>query len=214
MGGQSFASPHPDWVHQSSGEAKKHLQLDLSTSIGLEIKRFSFSFMSSYRDHRGPPRDGGCRGGGLNISAPTGSVCLTDEHQRNRRRLQPCGLLCLRRATADPSNKPRSCCLILRDPARHCGKVPWHLLKHETAPHISHNVERVSSLISFSFCSQLFTFWRLYLLPSFQIRKGNDLLWSTWDPEVASSGFLSSLIRRKRGNRREMPFSGSTWGQK
>lgn len=38
--------------------------------------------------------------------------------------------------------------------------------------------------------------------------------WSTCAPVVASSGFLSSLIRRKRGNLREMPFSGSTWRQK
>lgn len=38
-------------------------------------------------------------------------------------------------------------------------------------------------------------------------------IWGTWAPVVASSGFLSSLIRRKRGNLREMPFSGSTWEQ-
>lgn len=29
--------------------------------------------------------------------------------------------------------------------------------------------------------------------------------------DVASSGFLSSLMRKKRGNLREMPFTGSTW---
>lgn len=40
-----------------------------------------------------------------------------------------------------------------------------------------------------------------------------QVIWRTWAPVVASSGFLSSLIRRKRGNLREMPFSGSTWGQ-
>lgn len=39
------------------------------------------------------------------------------------------------------------------------------------------------------------------------------LMSPTWAADVASSGFLSSLIRRKRGNLREMPFSGSTWGQ-
>lgn len=39
------------------------------------------------------------------------------------------------------------------------------------------------------------------------------VIWRTCAPVVASSGFLSSLIRRKRGNLREMPFSGSTWGQ-
>lgn len=33
----------------------------------------------------------------------------------------------------------------------------------------------------------------------------------TCAPVVASSGFLSSLIRRNRGKRREIPLSGSTW---
>jgi hypothetical protein len=32
----------------------------------------------------------------------------------------------------------------------------------------------------------------------------------TWEAEVASSTFLSSLILKKRGKRREIPFSGST----
>ncbi len=40
-----------------------------------------------------------------------------------------------------------------------------------------------------------------------------QVMWCTCAPVVASSGFLSSLMRRKRGNLREMPFSGSTWGQ-
>lgn len=38
----------------------------------------------------------------------------------------------------------------------------------------------------------------------------HDTVTLTWEAEVASSAFLSSLILRNRGNLKDIPFSGST----
>ena len=37
-----------------------------------------------------------------------------------------------------------------------------------------------------------------------------DTVYQTCEADVASSGFLSSRILRNRGNRRDIPFTGST----
>lgn len=42
------------------------------------------------------------------------------------------------------------------------------------------------------------------------VQLGSSVFSITCAPVVASSGFLSSLMRRNRGKRREIPFSGST----
>lgn len=68
----------------------------------------------------------------------------------------------------------------------------------------THALQIISDVSVYSTQPRFFSF---LFYPSVQV------MWCTWAPLVASSGFLSSLIRRKRGNLREMPFSGSTWGQ-